>query len=83
MSLQQDIQLAGYVYRADTVHYLYSSLIENFSAKTMASHRYQIRDWVHAEVHSAADVEERKTGQDRVLRLTPIGTSISINALDC
>lgn len=71
VTLQQDMELAGYIYRADTVHYLYSSLIESFSSKTLASHRYQIRDWVHTGVRSATDVEEQMNGQDGEL-LTPI-----------
>lgn len=80
-------RVSGYVYRGDIVHYLYSSLIENFSAKTLASHRYRIRDWVHAEIRSsvrqgseplplATDAEDRQGNQDQDLILTPIGTTI-------
>jgi hypothetical protein len=85
VALNQDMQSIEYIYRAEIVHYLYSSLIESFSAKTLASQRYRILDWVHAEIYAATHQgleqvapapgsQEQPSSQDQDLVLTPIGT---------
>ncbi|KAF9942136.1 DNA-binding protein rif1 [Modicella reniformis] len=81
--LRNDMHAADYIYRADTVHYFYSSLVDIFSAKTLASHRYRIRDWIRAEIYSAVhqsseplllatDFMERSSDENQELILTPI-----------
>ncbi|KAG0371087.1 DNA-binding protein rif1 [Gamsiella multidivaricata] len=51
--LKRDPAMAGYILRADIVHYFYVSVIEAFSIKTLVAARYTIRDKIHADVHSA------------------------------
>ncbi|KAF9092886.1 DNA-binding protein rif1, partial [Mortierella sp. GBA35] len=48
-----DPEKAGYIIRADIVHYLYTGLVEIMSYKTLVATRYKVRDTIHAHVYDA------------------------------
>ncbi|CAO3566385.1 unnamed protein product [Mortierella alpina] len=53
--LKRDPEMAGYILRADIVHYLYVYLIETFSVRSLVTTRYRILDKIHADVFDALD----------------------------
>lgn len=55
--LQADPEKAGYIIRADIVHYLYTGLVEIMSVKTLVATRYKVRDTIHADIFDALQQE--------------------------
>ncbi|KAF9984565.1 DNA-binding protein rif1 [Mortierella antarctica] len=53
--LKRDPEMAGYILRADIVHYLYVYLIETFSVRSLVTTRYRTLDKIHADVFDAVD----------------------------
>ncbi|KAG0207412.1 DNA-binding protein rif1 [Mortierella sp. GBA30] len=51
--LKRDPEIAGYILRADIVHYLYVYLIETFSVRSLVTTRYKVQDKIHADVFDA------------------------------
>ncbi|KAK3820778.1 MAG: hypothetical protein JOS17DRAFT_345802 [Linnemannia elongata] len=55
--LQADPEKAGYIIRADIVHYLYTGLVEIMTVKTLVATRYKVRDTIHADIFDALQQE--------------------------
>ncbi|OAQ28932.1 hypothetical protein K457DRAFT_32590 [Linnemannia elongata AG-77] len=55
--LLADPEKAGYIIRADIVHYLYTGLVEIMSVKTLVATRYKVRDTIHADIFDALQQE--------------------------
>lgn len=59
--LLADPEKAGYIIRADIVHYLYTGLVEIMSVKTLVATRYKVRDTIHAEIFDALQQDSANT----------------------
>ena len=80
--LQADPEKAGYIIRADIVHYLYTGLVEIMSVKTLVATRYKVRDTIHADIfdvlqqestNSEAPTNITQVAEPRDVTMSPMG----------
>ncbi|KAF9926984.1 DNA-binding protein rif1 [Linnemannia zychae] len=51
--LLADPEKAGYIIRADIVHYLYTGMVEVMTSKALVATRYKVQDTIHADIFDA------------------------------
>lgn len=91
--LLADPEKAGYIIRADIVHYLYTGLVEIMSVKTLVATRYKVRDTIHADIFDALQQDSANTesltevnhvAEPKDATMSPMGKRIhGINPLRC
>lgn len=68
--LQADPEKAGYIIRADIVHYLYTGLVEIMTVKTLVATRYKVRDTIHADIFDA--LQQESTNSESPSKITQV-----------
>ncbi|KAF9171748.1 DNA-binding protein rif1 [Mortierella sp. AD010] len=61
--LKLDPEMAGFIVRADVVHYFYACVIEVFSARALVTTRYRVKDNIHADLYDAINNVNSDTSQ--------------------
>ncbi|KAF8979992.1 DNA-binding protein rif1 [Entomortierella lignicola] len=51
--LKLDPDMAGFIVRADIVHYFYAIMIDVFSARALVTTRYRVKDKIHEDIQDA------------------------------
>jgi len=82
--LLDDPEKAGYIIRADIIHYLYTAVVEIMTTRTLVASRYKVRDTIHADIYDAlqqdaANVEPTteiiQVAEPRDVTMSPMGKS--------
>lgn len=76
--LKNNPEKAGYIMRADVVHYLYNCMIEIFSVRSLVATRYKVEDRLHMALervikNSQPDTHHSEEGSAGVM-ISPLGT---------
>ncbi|KAF9360648.1 DNA-binding protein rif1 [Mortierella sp. AD094] len=61
--LKLDPNMAGFIVRADIVHYFYACVIDIFSARALVTTRYRVKDSIHADLYDAINNVNAETSQ--------------------
>ncbi|KAF9205446.1 DNA-binding protein rif1 [Haplosporangium sp. Z 27] len=70
--LKLDPDMAGFIVRADIVHYFYAIMIDVFSARALVTTRYRVRDKIHEDIQDAIKSGKSETSPaEEVVADTP------------